>query len=241
MKKGLAVFVGLGFLLVGCVGPEQESESIRLIKVAQKARNSNNPEAALNFYKRAKKLDPDNGQIYLGISETYTDMKLLDAAKEYLKKAENYGASASKVSYLRGKIHLLSGKIDLAEKEFLKFENADSLNALGAIYDNQGHHEKAQRLYKQVIAKEPSYIDAYNNLGLSLLLQNKFKDAIFYLENACSFPDANINYRSNLALAYGLSGNIEKAREIYSKDYEDEALEERVANLEDILAERQRQ
>ena len=76
-------------------------------------------------------------------------------------------------------------------------------------------------------------------MGLSLLLQNKVKDAIFYLENACSFPDAHINYRSNLALAYGLSGNMKKARETYAKDYDDEALEERMANLEDILADRQ--
>lgn len=240
MKKNVAVLVGFVFLLFGCAGPNQDSESVHLIRVAQKARNSSNPEAALNFYKRAKELDPENGQIYLGMSETYTDMKLLDAATEYLKKAEAHGASESKISYLRGKIHLLSGRIDLAEKEFLKFENADSLNALGAIYDNKNQHEKAQKFYKRVIAKEPSYIDAYNNLGLSLLLQNKFKDAIFYLENACSFPDANINYRSNLALAYGLSGNMKKAREIYAKDYEDETLEERMANLEDILADRQR-
>ena len=240
MKKGVSIFISLGFLLVGCSGPGQVDESVHLIRVAQKARNSSNPEAALNFYKKAKELDPENGQIYLGMSETYIDMKLLDAAAEYLKKAENHGAPESKISYLRGKIYLLSGRIDLAEKEFSKFEDADSLNALGAIYDNKNQHEKAQKLYKRVIAKEPSYIDAYNNLGLSLLLQNKFKNAIFYLENACSFPDANVNYRSNLALAYGLSGNMKKAREIYAKDYEDEALEERMANLEDMLADRQR-
>ncbi len=241
MKRNVTLLVGLNFLLFGCTGPAYESDSVHLIRVAQKARNSSNPEAALNFYKRAKELDPDNGQIYLGISEAYTDMKLLDAATEYLKMAENYGASEDKICYLRGKIYLLSGRLDLAEKEFSKFETADSLNAMGAIYDNKRQHEKAQKFYKQVIAKEPSYIDAYNNLGLSLLLQNKFKEAIFYLENACSFPDANRNYRSNLALAYGLSGNMRKAREVYAKDYEDEGLEERMANLEDILADRQRQ
>ena len=242
MKRSVAIFVSLGFLLFGCAGSgEEDTESVHMIRIAQKARNSSNPEAALNFYERAKKLDPNNGQIYLGISEVYMDMKLLDAAEEYLKMAEDRGASKSKICYVRGKIYLLSGKLDLAEKEFLKFENADSLNALGTIYDNKRQHEKAQKFYKQVIAKEPNYIDAYNNLGLSLLLQNKFNDAIFYLENACSFPEANIHYRSNLALAYGLSGNMKKAREIYSKDYEDEALEERIANLEDILADRQRQ
>lgn len=241
MKRNFSVLVSFGFLLFGCAGPEQNDESSRLIRIAQKARNSSNPEAALSFYKKAKELNPENSLVYLGIGEVYIDMKLLDAATEYLKLAENHGASPSRVSYLRGKVYLLSGRIDLAEKEFLKFENADSLNALGAIYDNKGQHEKAQSLYKRVIVKDPNYIDAYNNLGLSLLLERKYKDSIFYLESACSFPNANVNYRSNLALAYGMSGNIKKAREVYAKDFEDEALEERISNLEDIIAERQRQ
>ena len=241
MRKNIAIFIGLGVLLFGCVGPDQDSESVHLIRVAQKARNSSNPEAALSFYKKAKELDPDNAQIYLGLGEVYVDMNLLDAAVEYLKMAEDRGASPSKISYLRGKIHLLSGKPGLAEKEFSKFENEDSLNALGAIYDKRNEREKAQRFYKRVIAKDPNYIDAYNNLGLSLLLERKYRDAIFYLESACTFPGANVNYRSNLALAYGLSGNMKKSREVYAKDFEDEALEERIANLEDIIAERQRQ
>lgn len=252
MRKNIAVFVSLGFLLFGCAGSGSSSESSHLIRVAQKARDSSNPEAALSFYKKAKEIDPDNGRIYLGIAEVYVDMKLLDAAIEYLKLAENRGASPSKVSYLRGKVHLLSGKLDLAEKEFSKFENADSLNALGAICDNKGErerargeyekakreHEKARGFYKRVIVIDPNYIDAYNNLGLSLLLEKKYKDAIFYLESACAFPGANMNYRSNLALAYGLNGSMNKAREVYAKDFEDEALEERMANLEDIIANR---
>lgn len=241
MKKDIIVFVSLGFLLVGCAGSDQNSESSRLIQVAQKARDSSNPEAALNFYKKAKELDPENGQVYLGISEAYIDMNLLDAAAEYLKLAEQYSASPNKISYLRGKIHLLAGKISLAEEEFSKFENSDSLNALGAIHDNKGEHEKAQKFYKQVIAKDPNYIDAYNNLGLSLLLEGKYRDAIFYLESACAFPGSDMNYRSNLALAYGLGGNMKKAKEVYAKDFEDEALEEKIANLEDIIADRQRQ
>ncbi len=241
MKKSVSILVGIGFLLFGCAGPGHDSESARLVRVAQKARDSSNPEAALNFYKKAKELDPENSRIYLGIGQVYIDMKLLDAATEYLKAAEVRGADPSKVSYLRGKVHLLSGRLDLAEKEFSRFESEDSLNALGAIYDNKGSHEKAQEFYKKVIVKNPNYIDAYNNLGFSLFLEKKYKDAIFYLESACAFPGANVNYRSNLALAYGMSGDMKKAREVYSKDFEGEALEERIVNLEDIIAENQRQ
>ena len=243
MKKNLMLFVSLGFLLVGCVGTDEYGAAGHFIRVAQKARNSNNPDAALSFYNKAKKTDSTNPVIYTGLAEVYIDKKLLDAALESLKTAESLGGEAERIGYLRGKIYLLMGDTDLAVKEFEKFDNSpDCLNALGAVCDNKvGDHERAQNYYKRVIAIDPNYIDAYNNLGLSYMLQNKFNEAIFYLENACSFPEANIHYRSNLALAYGLSGNMSKAREVYSRDYEDEALEERVAKLEDVIANRLRQ
>lgn len=237
MKKGSFIaYVGLVLLLSGCTGNNLDKESDHLIRVAQKARETGNSEAAVNFYKRAKEIDASNPQIYLGIAEVYIDMKLLDAAIEYLKMAKEHGASVSKSCYLHGKIYLLTGQLDLAEKEFSKADSSDCLNALGAIYDNSGDHEKAQSFYKRVIAKDPNYIDAYNNLGLSMLLCKKYKEAIFYLENACSFPNANASYRSNLALAYGLYGDVKKAREIYAKDYEDEELDEKIAYIEDMIA-----
>jgi Flp pilus assembly protein TadD len=180
--------------------------------------------------------DPDNAAAMLGLAEAYIDLKLLDAASGYIKKAERQGCDLAKSSYLRGKILLLSGNDADAEKEFKKSGSIDALNALGAICDNRGEHKKAQELYKQVIAKSPNYIDAYNNMGLSLMLQGKYKEAIFYLENACSLPDANVAYRSNLALAYGLSGDVEKAKTIYAQDFEGAELNEKIAYLQDVIA-----
>lgn len=237
MKKNrIIVCVGLAFFLFGCANDISNKESDHLIRVAQKARETGNSEAAINFYKKAKEINENDPQIYLGIAEVYIDMKLLDAATEYLKMAEERSAPISKLCYLRGKIYLLSNQLDLAKKEFLKSDCPDCLNALGAMYDNSGDHEKAQRLYKRVISKDPNYIDAYNNLGLSMLLCKKYKEAIFYLENACSFPNANASYRGNLALGYGLCGDVKKAKEIYAKDFEGDELDEKVAYIEDIIA-----
>ena len=122
----------------------------------------------------------------------------------------------------------------------MKSGSIDALNALGAIYDEREEHQKAQAMYKKVISMDPNYIDAYNNMGLSLLLSERYRDAIFYLENACSLPEANVTYRSNLALAYGLSGNISKARAVYAQDFEGDDLEEKVAYVEDLLASKKR-
>jgi Flp pilus assembly protein TadD len=237
LKRILEIFL-VGAMLCGCSG-EDKNSATPMIRIAKKARQSGNLEASISFYNRAIAINPDDSTAYLGLAETYIDLKLLDAAIENIKKAESMECDKSRSSYLMGKIYLLSGDNQKAEKEFLKSDAIDSANALGAILDSRGEHQRAQRLYRQVIAKDPSYIDAYNNMGLSLMLCDNYKDAIFYLENACSLAEANITYRSNLALAYGLAGDMAKARSVYAQDFEGDALEEKIAYLEDIIAAKQ--
>jgi Flp pilus assembly protein TadD len=240
--RNISIALFLSILLVGCSGKDEErftSES--MVRVAKKARQSGNTETAINFYKKALEINSNNVDALLGLAEAYIDTKLLDAALEYIKKAEKRRCSVDRSSHLRGKICLLFGDSDKAEKEFSKSTSADSLNALGAVYDGRGKHEKAQTLYRQVISKNPSYIDAYNNMGLSLMLCNKYKEAIFYLENACSLPESNALYRSNLALAYGLYGDVAKAKAMYAQDFEGKALEEKISYLEDVISTKRQQ
>lgn len=230
--------------LCGCAGgpsKKEKNSADSMIRIAQKARNAGNSEAAVNFYNRALKINPSSWRAYLGLAEVYIDTNLLDGALEYIKKADELGAPASRSFYLKGKIALLRGDSKTAERLFLKSGSIDALNGLGALYDDREDHQRAQELYKKVIEKDPNYIDAYNNMGLSLLLSGKYQQAIFYLENACSLPESDVTYRSNLALAYGLSGDISKARTVYSQDFEGDELEEKVAYVEDLLASRQRQ
>ena len=225
-------------LLGGCAERNVDDPALALCRVARKARLSGNSKLAVKFYTRVTEVRPEILEAHLGLAEAYIDLKLLDAAEDSLKKAEGRGANACRVIYLRGKCYLLRNKLPMAEAEFKKCKTVDCLNALGAVYDNQGEHKKAQVLYKQVIAKDPKYIDAYNNLGLSLMLEDNYNEAIFYLENACTLPGANEVYRGNLALAYGLSGQLAKAKDVYAQDFDGEELEKRIAHLEDLVSHR---
>lgn len=238
MKKVLLTAM---VLLSGCAGQESYNLLDSMLRVAQKARNSGNHEVSVTFYNKALAIDNKNVTAYLGLAEVYIDMNLLDASSEYIKKAEEFGASVDKVSYLRGKICLLQGNIQAAKAQFSKSHSIDALNALGAVYDSMGEHEKAQSLYKQVISKDPNYIDAYNNMGLSLMLCEKYNGAIRYLENACTLPEANAAYRSNLALAYGLSGQMDKAKEVYARDFDGKELQDKLDYIEYLISSKQRQ
>lgn len=206
-----------------------------LIRVAIKARKSGNLDSAMNFFKKALELEKENKNANIGIAEAYIDLNLLDGAQVYIKKALSYGASKDKANYLYGKIELLKGNEAAAEKLFKSSNHMDALNALGTVYDGRGEHQKAQQIYQKVISQDPNYADAYNNMGLSLMLSDKYEEAVFYMENACSLPGSSGLYSSNLALAYGLSGNIEKARDVYRQDFDEEAVEERMSHIKDLI------
>ncbi|MDR0753564.1 MAG: tetratricopeptide repeat protein [Holosporaceae bacterium] len=227
-------------LLTGCAGNDGGSSG-SMTRIAEKARRSGNSEAAMRFYERAIVLDANNAVALYGLAEVYIDLRLLDAALAYIKKAEEKGGNMARAAYLRGKVYLLSGDNAKAEREFLKSSSIDAKNALGAVYDGRGEHQRAQHLYRQVIAEDPNYVDAYNNLGLSLLLCEKHKDAICILENACSLPGANVANRSNLALAYGISGDVEKAKAVYAQDFDGDDLTEKISYLEDIISSKRQQ
>jgi Flp pilus assembly protein TadD len=227
-------------LMSGCAdeGTRGIIDAPSMLRVASKARRAGNIEAAASLYQKAVNKNRHDPRGYLGLAECYIDKNVLDAALEYIKKAEKLNCNPKSAAYLRGKIFLLAGDQTAAEREFLKYETSDSLNALGAIYDSREEHAKAQNLYRRVIAISPDYIDAYNNIGLSLMLCKRYEMAIFYLKSACALPEADVTYRSNLALAYGLSGDIQKAKEVYAQDFEGQELESRVSYIEDLLTTR---
>jgi superkiller protein 3 len=239
VKNALWMFV-LCIMLFGCAGNDNDSGRDSygsMVRIADKARKSGNHDAAMNFYKKATEINAERPSAYLGLAECSIDKKLLDAASDYLKKAEERGGNRTISSYLRGKILLLKGSVDAAKEIFKKNGSVDALNALGAIHASKGEHKEAQSIFRKVIERDPNYIYAYRNLGLSLMCCKQYKDAIFYLENACSMKDASISNRMDLALAYGLSGNVQKAREIYANDFEGRVLDEKIAAIEDLLAE----
>ena len=84
--------------------------------------------------------------------------------------------------------------------------------SLAQSYDNQGQHEKAISLYKEILQtnpKEKQYL--YNDLGLSYIRLNRLHEAISSYKEAIRikwwFPEAHFS----LGLAYEKLGESQKA------------------------------
>ncbi len=89
--------------------------------------------------------------------------------------------------------------------------NANAHNGKAVAFDHSGNHQAAQDIYKTALSLEPKSLPITNNLAMSLILNHQPEQAILLLEPLLELYADNATLRHNLALAYGLTGNKDKA------------------------------
>ena len=76
-------------------------------------------------------------------------------------------------------------------------------NLLGVAHDRRGQHKQAQEYYERARGVAPQNADVLNNLGHSLYLDDRYKDALALLKTAARLAPTDTRIANNLALVYG--------------------------------------
>jgi Flp pilus assembly protein TadD len=84
---------------------------------------------------------------------------------------------------------------------------------------------------------KPNEVAIYNNIGMSHILEGNLEMAETSLRAAQKLPEGEFNQklRQNLALAVGLQGRFDEARDIASRDLPPTQVEENLAFLKGML------
>ncbi|GAB4157813.1 MAG: hypothetical protein Tsb009_34960 [Planctomycetaceae bacterium] len=82
-------------------------------------------------------------------------------------------------------------------------------------YHRSGNLEKAEAMYREIVAGEPSNADALHLLGVAAHQRGDHTRAIETIQQAISMQKMAPLYHSNLGAAYRASGQIEKAMECF--------------------------
>jgi len=139
-------------------------------------------------------------------------------------------ADVSQIETMRknGNALIESGKEQEAITVFDKIIAIDPKNALAyngkaVAFDHSGNHLAAQDLYQTALKITPNSPAIKNNLAMSLILNKQIKQAIAILEPLSKKPGIDKDQsgdviRHNLALAYGISGQYDKATKVNRKD-----------------------
>jgi Flp pilus assembly protein TadD len=221
-----------------------ESENSRygtLLRLAASTRAAGDPAAAVNVYQQAIALEQGRPEAYLLLGDTLIELKAFDeAAKTFqlVLKRDSDNITAHR-GYAR--VLLALNRPDdaiLHYKSVLATDSTDiqAYNGLGVAYDLNGQHEAAQAAYLDGLEIAPDSMLLRNNYGLSLALAGDHDEALDVLSAVVDEPGATARNRQNLALAYGLAGNLAAAERISRLDLDEQAVKNNVAYFAALAA-----
>ena len=240
---GTAFAILLGIALAGCATsdgrPNGQAANVSpdaIMRIADTARQSGDLAQAAGLYSRAAQMEPKNIKPLLELGSVYGQMHLPRQAAEAWQAAVSI--DPRNATALRGlaNAELESGDPTAAIRNIRAAQAIQpgwrNDNSLGVAYDMLSDHATAQAAYRDGLALAPGNLQLTNNLGLSLALSGDFAHALPLLEATAKDPAATPRMRQNLALAYGLSGNDEKAAEIAKLDLDAAAVQENLGYYE---------
>jgi Tfp pilus assembly protein PilF len=84
---------------------------------------------------------------------------------------------------------------------------------MGAVLLREGRAEEAERAYRDALRDDPKNPDVQDGLGVSLLMQSKFKEALPFFNRAVDLAPDRAAYRINRGLALMELGRYREAEE----------------------------
>lgn len=190
-----------------------------LMRIGDGQRASDDPMGAVNVYRKAQALNPRSPDPPIRIGQAMMaaggHAEAAAAFQEALKLKPGNGEA------LRG----LGGALIAMDQPALalaQFELATTmdpsdfraLNGAGVALDLLGRHSEAQGKYQAALERDQTYVSARNNLGLSQAVAGDYAGAIATLSQltgGVGGAGGTPRTRGNLALAYGLQGDMGSA------------------------------
>lgn len=194
------------------------------LRMAEATRQGGDLGTAVNLYQQVLKRHPDNQAARLGLAET--QLAAGEPERARLTYAEAAQRTPNSVEPLLGlaRIAVMKRELTAAETYYVQAQpladtkDIRALYGLGVTRDMQGRHQEAQELYRRALAQQPENSAVRSNLGLSLALSGDPRQAVNMLLEIATAPSAPPQARQNLALAYGLLGNMEAAETVLAND-----------------------
>ncbi|MFM0758159.1 tetratricopeptide repeat protein [Paraburkholderia strydomiana] len=232
--RSLAVVsVVTAFALAGCgsagtinswpVSVQQKLGPASDLHIADSALSSGNTELALTLYDKALQARPDSIEAQLGLADTVYEAGDLERARVLYARTAEPAPSNLRSKLGLARVALRQRRLDDASALYRSLaaqlpDNPVTAEGLGTVLDLQGRHDEAQAVYRAALRAHPEVQGLTTDLGLSLILANKPREAANVLLEIAGLANAPPQARQNLALAYALLGNRNAAKQILQAD-----------------------
>lgn len=98
--------------------------------------------------------------------------------------------------------------------------NAALFNKLGIARLKAGEMDAARKAFSDAVKRDPTFVDALNNLGAVNCLEKRYKPAVKYLKQALALDESKASAHLNLAEAWMGQKQLERAMTEYARALE---------------------
>ncbi len=183
-------------------------------------------EKAREFYQKANELDPENIQVFIGLSRLEEKANNIDQSFGYLEKALSHHPDSKEILLSYSQLCIRTNKIDNAKNTLLKLieknpSDIQSKKLLGILYLREGHLEKT---WEELL---PSIDETFNaqNWSEALDLLNNFKDLypipvmqrLINIYKSQGDKESLSKELKNLANFYEEEGSLNEALQLYKE------------------------
>ena len=191
---------------------------------------------------KALELDANLGEAHVELASLMTnkEWKIPEAEREYRRAIQLDPNSSAAHQRLAFGILGPQGRHDEALSEFTEAARLDPLSPI--ITSNFGdellgadRYKDAENQYRRVVENAPSFAYVYTRLGLSLLGQSRFEEAISSIEKARDISSDRVSTAADLIFAYWRAGRRREAEKELGR-LEKRSEQEYVSNVSLALA-----
>jgi len=172
---------------------QNEKKAEKLLIEGNRYQAGGKYQQALELYKRAQKLIPENAVPYHDIAVIYFLMNDLAEAEKYVTRAININPQLAESHNLKAQIYIRKKQPEKALRSFKfaiinKPKLKDAQYNIGNLCVQMGKHEEAVEAYNKTLAIDPGFSPAHFALAMVFKQQGNREKALYHFEKAIEKP-----------------------------------------------------
>jgi predicted O-linked N-acetylglucosamine transferase (SPINDLY family) len=175
----------------------------------------NNHIEAINFFRKAQKIKPDNNLINFNLakafSESGNDLEAIKYYKIAIRLDKNHLGSCLNFANSLYELERYDEALSYYDQALkLKPNYAEAYYNKGNIFRNLKRYDEALYNYDQALKLKPDYFEVYNNKALTLNYLKRYDEALYNYDQA-------LKLKPDYVIAYCNKGNIFKDLKRYDE------------------------
>ncbi len=205
-----------------CENKDTEQEIEVLAENAVRELDNGRYDSALDLFEDIVYLYPENAPAQYECAKIHLKREERGQALDHISQA--ILSDATKLDYILVKAGILhdlkkSDESLVLIREYVELHphNPLALTVCAYYLHICGQEEEAESICRDVIKKDSTFVEAYQNLGLILYHQNRFEESLKIFEDALALAPNNLEFHTYLGMIHLLLGHFKKGWHYYQK------------------------